>query len=524
MPHLSLKSKVLGGAAAVLFAASFAAPAQATPSSPLYSGGGTLAEKVYRDIMDCYGSHSGTDTTFGLNAPPAICNAATPYNANVELLYVGVGSGNGLKAFDNGDPSQYISGARTPDNPPVASTSDFGPFYGTGTGATWAPSGTATNYFPKVSFTGSDSPLGSADITTYNSKSNGWGSPVQFPGLVVGVTIPFNPSSGGFNQKGTKPSGGGNSSLVDLSTNTLCGIFTGGITTWNDANITADNNGVVLGTGAITVIYRSDSSGTTFLTSNALINQCAGTSFPVPNSWQTAAGNTAGVGNTKFFINVAAASLLPANFTPASGSGGVETAINTTTGSIGYVSPDFVKPVLASGPEAANLQTWASQGLTKVWKAPTASSATAIVSSSKPPSFSKASCPVGTGMGQSPDTICADNALNWGVAFPKPTSTSAYPIGGFTFIDMYSCYHSPSDVTALVGTTAGSLGYFRWYFGSTTENASLVKNSLTKNGFAVLPGGWISGIKKLLTGDKTTDIGTPGQANTACTKVTGNGA
>jgi len=57
-------SKLLGSATVALLALAYAMPAQA--ATPLYSGGGTLAEKVYRDIFNCYGNHAGGDTTVGL--------------------------------------------------------------------------------------------------------------------------------------------------------------------------------------------------------------------------------------------------------------------------------------------------------------------------------------------------------------------------------------------------------------------------------------------------------------------------
>src|SRR5689334_3209708 len=135
---MKITSKLLGGAGAALLVAAITAPAQAQ-TVPLYSGGGTLAEKVYRDIFNCYGNQSGGDTTVGLVAPQNACNGVTPYRSNVEPLYVGVGSGNGKKALINHDASLYVSGSRVPDSVPVPSTSDFNPFYGTGAGAGWTP-------------------------------------------------------------------------------------------------------------------------------------------------------------------------------------------------------------------------------------------------------------------------------------------------------------------------------------------------------------------------------------------------
>jgi phosphate transport system substrate-binding protein len=548
MSQHTLKSKSLGGtAAAVMLAAAFSAagtaPAQAQTTG-LYSGGGTFAEKVYRDIMNCYGNHDGTDLTTGLNPPSATCNAAAPYRSNVELHYVGSGSGRGLLSFTLGDTQQFNIG-RVPDAVPVPSSGSFGPFYGTGTGSTWAradSNGTGgTNKFPRLSFAGSDDPLSTGNLATYdgNKSAKGWGNALQVPALIGAVAVPFSPTADGFTEKGKKPAGGNNaspttaySSLVDFSTNTMCGIFTGDIKDWSDHRIKADNSNVALVPGAvdgnthpITVIYRSDSSGTTFLFTNGLVNQCAETATPVPASWQTAvngaAHNTAGKGDNSWYINVAAAGLFPAgsHFVAAPGSGGVQAAIPANAGSVGYISTDFVLPIdTAHNIKAANLQTYASlhNGTPAVFRAPNSKNGVQIVGSAKSPLNKAASCPVGSALGQSPDGNCAHNPLNWGVTFPKPLSASAYPIGGFTFIDTYTCYANAADVNALVGTTAGGLGYLRWYYGSVTENSSLVKNALAANGFSPVPGSWMGAVKKLLTTDKVTKIA---QAGTGTVKT-----
>jgi phosphate transport system substrate-binding protein len=52
---------------------------------------------------------------------------------------------------------------------------------------------------------------------------------------------------------------------LQLSPSTLAGIFLGQIKTWNDAKIKADNPAANLPAKAITVVHRSDGSGTTFL-------------------------------------------------------------------------------------------------------------------------------------------------------------------------------------------------------------------------------------------------------------------
>jgi ABC-type phosphate transport system substrate-binding protein len=498
---------------------------------------------VYRDIMNCYGNHSGGDTTANLAAPPATCNLATPYNNSVELLYGGSGSGNGLTSYQTNDASHLTdipSGSTTKklDNPPVASTSDFGPFYGTGTGASWVPNlDDSGPFFPKFHFAGSDDPLGAANITAYNTNKNGWGAPIQFPGFIGAATVPYSPSTvGTWREAGVKPAGG--SSNLDLSTNTWCGIFTGAITDWSDSEIKADNNGRTLvdgpvngNTHPITVVYRSDGSGTTFLESNALINQCNNgahpSTHPIPSNWLSASGNNATAGNTKFFINVAAGPGLPSNFVGQSGSKALRDFVHDNNGSVGYVSTDFVLPVDTSAKtvKSANLQTWASfVAGTKKWAAPTATASADIAVGIAPPSAHKASCPIGTGAGQSPDGRCSHNALNWGIATPTPTSKAAWPVGGFTFIDMYTCYASAADVDALVGTTSGSLGFWRWYFGTNADNGSLPGNSLASNGFAPVPGNWKTAIISLLTTDQLTKVSTPRTHHTGCLGVKGTGA
>jgi ABC-type phosphate transport system substrate-binding protein len=508
------RNSLILGAAAVALAAG---PAGAA-TTVLYGGGGTLAEKVYRDLFNSYGNTASSQLC---RPAPATC-ATTHYNSNVALLYVGVGSGNGLKAIDNNDSSLYVSGSKTPDKVPVPSTTAFGTFYGTGTGANWVPgTGTGPNY-PKVTFSGSDDALSATDVSTARSSSLGNNPLVQFPGLVTAIAVPFNPAAN-WNPHGVAV--GGASSHVQLSTNTLCGIFTGKITTWNNALITKDNGGVRLGTGTIKVVYRHDGSGTTFLFTNALLNQCGTAAhrtksqYPIPTQWLTDNGITANASapfyrsNTSFFINVFNAKHLPANFYNdnggasgvtggASGSGGVKSIILANTGSIGYLSPDFVQPVDTSGPQAANLQTYDSfaAGKTPSYRPPTAANAVPIMASAKPPSFPTA----------------AANPLNWGALNPTPTGAQTYPIGGFTFIDLRRCYKSAQDVAALAGTTAGHYGYFTWYYGSKTINQGKPAATLAADGFAPVPAAWASAITRLLTAPAT-GLNTP--LNGSCRAV-----
>jgi len=525
---MTLKSNLLKGACLALVAAANIAPAQAV--TPLYSGGGTLAEKVYRDMFNCYGFQAGGDTTINLSGAPAACNGVKVYRPDVQPLYVGVGSGNGKLGLVTHDASQFTlptgGSARTPDNPPVASTSGgaaFGPFYGTGTGAGWV-AGTA-NPFPAVTFAGSDDPLTAGDITKYNTNSSGnWGPIAQFPALVTAIAIPFNPTAT-WTPNGVAVTGA--SSNVNITTDTLCGIFSGAITDWSDPAFKAGNQGSSLGNGAIHVFWRNDGSGSTFLTSNALLHQCgvsgnasyptpAGITHPLPANFITSAGNSGGA-NNNFWINIKAAGNLPANYdaTGAKGSGGIKTAVNGSAGAIAYLSPDFVRPVDATGPLAANLQDFTTTAPKKKPKflAPTGKNATAIVAKVAAPSFAANSC-AGDG-----DGVCAHDPVNWAPTFPQG-GKNAYPIGGFTFIDTYSCYADAATLDALAGTTAKKLGLLRWYYGSGGDNKSVPKKQLPANGFAVLPTPWITAINTLLFTDSATKIEAAGAAG-KCSAASG---
>ncbi len=74
----------------------------------------------------------------------------------------------------------------------------------------------------------------------------------QFP-TVIGGVVPV------INVEGIAPG------QMKLTGETLAAIYLGKITKWNDPRIAADNNGVKLPDQAVTVVHRSDGSGTSFI-------------------------------------------------------------------------------------------------------------------------------------------------------------------------------------------------------------------------------------------------------------------
>jgi len=100
-----------------------------------------------------------------------------------------------------------------------------------------------------VDFGASDKPLPSEDLAAAGLA--------QFP-VVIGGVVPV------VHLDGVSPG------QLHLDGPTLARIFLGDITMWNDAAITALNPGVKLPAEAISVVHRSDGSGTTFNFANFL--------------------------------------------------------------------------------------------------------------------------------------------------------------------------------------------------------------------------------------------------------------
>jgi phosphate transport system substrate-binding protein len=152
-----------------------------------------------------------------------------------------------------------------------------------------------------VDFGASDVPMAAADITS----AGGPDTLTQIPTTLGVISIAFNIT--------------GVSSL-NLDANALAGIFLGTIKTWNDPALTALNSGASLPSKPITVVHRSDGSGTTYHFTDYLAK--------VSPTWQSSVGVSKSV---KWPVGVG-----------ASGNQAVAQAISTTEGAIGYVELAYV--------------------------------------------------------------------------------------------------------------------------------------------------------------------------------------
>jgi ABC-type phosphate transport system substrate-binding protein len=432
-----------------------------------------------------------------------------------QILYAPVGSGGGKRAFVNHNNTDSTSvGLGTPSSSSVPYTSALYPNY--------TPGGYGGNGYGQMHLAGSDDVLGPTDVTTYNTNSGPtkYGAILQVPTLIGPVTIPINGKDGTgapLNIVNPIPSGG--TSGLNLSRQALCGIFSGHITKWNNPILTALNGGTVLGTGNITVVHRSDGSGTTFLTTNALVAQCAGTFGPKSETDPTLAlyefpwsDRTVSAGQcpaipyrgansvnwpdlTNDQCGVAISNPGGGVFAGASGNSGVVSTVTSTNGAIGYATPDLVAPVVPAGLKTANLQNGYDAALGNLNFLPPTAAGAQIAMQAANPAF---------------DVTTVQQPLVWSAlgVEPNPFAPGAYPLAGYTWINFYQCY----DPAASTNVQFALMNYLIFHYTNPTA-----QTILANNGFAPIPSNWLNFVGYLLTAG-TTPMGEAGAGS--CAAVT----
>jgi len=124
-----------------------------------------------------------------------------------------------------------------------------------------------------VDFGASDAPLGAKDL----AKSGLMQFPMAIGGVVPVVNLP-----------------GVNPGQLKLTGDVLADIYLGKITKWNDQRIASLNPGIKLPDNKITVVHRSDGSGTTWIFTNYLDKVAAdwkkGVGFGTAVNWPTGVG------------------------------------------------------------------------------------------------------------------------------------------------------------------------------------------------------------------------------------------
>jgi phosphate transport system substrate-binding protein len=178
--------------------------------------------------------------------------AALAIAIGASLVVVACGSSNNTTTGGSGGSGSSGGGGGTING---AGSTFAAPIYQQW-GSTLKSQGLTVNYNPvgsgagisqlqsaTVDFAGSDPALKPED------KSKAKGTLYQFPVAFGAITVSYNLS--------------GVKSGIKLDGATLADIYLGKVKTWNDPAITALNPGMTLPSTAITVVHRSDSSGTT---------------------------------------------------------------------------------------------------------------------------------------------------------------------------------------------------------------------------------------------------------------------
>ncbi len=385
------RTHLLGAASAAALAC-LSSFAHAEPA--ILGGGSTLAQFDYGNF---YGQSpvSGEFSIFNATKPTATFST-----------YWQSGSGTGQLAFIEDNLSCDISKVE---------------------GGTAVCSGVAGKSGNTVDYGASDAVLSAAQISSWATSSFGQaaaGNLIQLPSMGVGVSIPV------VNSAVTKNGG------VTLSDNDLCGIFSGKITNFDQ--ITDFKNKL---TGAFTVAYRSDGSGTSFLLTNHLSAVCT-TSNTAPGITFTATTTFASI----FPPNGSGGYNTPANFIGESGSGGVASYLAGCSSSgavangIGYLSPDFttVDPNSSATLKCAD---------GTVEKSPLLAANVAIGTKVYQPTIKNIQLAldhVVLGTNKTPPATAAE-AANPALWVPLvQTVSEGYPIVGYTTFDLAQCYVNAS--------------------------------------------------------------------------------
>jgi phosphate transport system substrate-binding protein len=145
-------------------------------------------------------------------------------------------------------------------------------------------------------YAGSDTaPIPASELANFKGRTV-----LYFPVIIGPITVSYNLPG---------------ISNLRLSGPVIAGMFQGDITKWNDPAIAADNPGVRLPATAITIVHRTDSSGTTQNFTQFLVDAA-------PQVWKLGSSSV---------IN------WPASSRAAAGSDGMASIVKKTPGAVGYV-------------------------------------------------------------------------------------------------------------------------------------------------------------------------------------------
>jgi hypothetical protein len=408
-------------------AAAFAASAAATTTPAIIQGGGATAAQ---------GNYAGANSSSG-----APLSELSTYNSSQTAVqfstYWGAGSGTGQTALVNNDLTCDINKVENPN--------------GTKQQQACTPAPGGPNY---VDYAFSETPVSTAVAASWVSSSYGQsvaGDLIQIPVHGTGVAIVAVDNNVAKN--GT----------LELSDNDLCQIFSGGYT---DFSQITDSKTLKPTPGPFQFVYRSDSSGGTFILTNHLAAVCnssntaPGVTFVATSTFATIFPSSAG-GITHFIPN-------------AVGESGFQNLADylsnltstTVTQAIGYLSPDWTSIAPASDSLLSNGKPSA------LYVAALFNGAKAYTPTARNISVGLNSISgVATGSPSTPPSTQAQgqNPLSW-VPIIQTTSLG-YPIVGYGTIDIPQCFASPA-------VAVGFIKYLTAHYTNATYKAIQANNAL----------------------------------------------
>ncbi len=411
-------------------------------------GGSTLAEYDYFHEFSIF---NGGDSA-KVSLPSAIFNnGAAALTAN-ESLYWASGSGIGQSSFLYNDltcdAQKTLNGNKA------------------------CPTGGSDTYNSAETIYGaSDATLSAAQILvwTANSYTTGQsvaGNLIQLPSLGVGISFPVLNASVTTNS---------NITLTDAD---LCGVFSGKITDWSGVS-GYKVKGQSIAAGKITVVYRSDSSGTSFLFWNHLKAVCNATNSAFNLT-------TLGAGPNTTFANIWVGDATPPTSIGESGSSAVAAELLTLTSATGYLSPDFtnVDPssdALAANPTDAGLKPAyvknAQNG--KSYLPGVTNVGLGLNAVSTVVTYTGGNVPVS---GDSPINAYAKppaSTAAWDPSTWVPLTgyvTNGYPVVGYTTLDFAQCYASKAVSDSVVS-------FLSQHYGLNATTSADYASAITVNGF-----------------------------------------
>jgi ABC-type phosphate transport system substrate-binding protein len=536
-----IKTNLLMGASVLVASLGLAAAASAAATNVVYGTGSSLDAPYLAEIEGCYGPSSPLDiqgatvTTKGTTATYTVCLA--PSQKVIGLRYMSSSSGFGEAAIFSNNAAAYAGETSTGA---VYSGLEYGAGdYGLG----------PSDVNAYICLTGPCSVGSGASAVTvaghgvapttgqFANPKDSYGAVIQAPLLITPVAIAYNPvykavynpttkatTSYSFNLKTKNADGSGG---LQLDIPTLCAIFNGQITNWNDKAITALNGGVSLkataDTGAFSVpielVGRSDGSGTTSIFYRALAAQCGttvtftegGDSITYTNQYGASGGKTlpaslGGASTTQIWASGPTLTPITGQFTLAKGNGNIAKyvaltpVVNATTpvavqGKLAYIGPDYALPAAkntkVAGGTSLNVVDIKTGG---VAIEPTAATALAAftaaggVNGLLPPQTTGTAYNASNttyGVRSAPqdwaEPISTTETFSTGVTVNTPLAAPPagyYPLVGTSNIFLYTCYKTAATVTAVTG-------FLNYYYSNAETNTVL-----NLAGLAQLPSVW----------------------------------